>query len=71
MNHLLELYEESKHKSIACRGLDAKKAPCCCHGDNTRVEYRWEKNYKAVICLAFPQPVIPSERSRLCCYTCT
>lgn len=48
-----------------------KKKACSCHGDNTRVEYRWENNYKAVICLAFPQLVIPPERSRLCCCTCT
>jgi len=25
MNHFLMLYEESKHKTIACRGSDAKK----------------------------------------------
>ncbi len=61
MKCLLVVYKESKHK-------DMKKVACSCHGDN-RVEYSYGKNDKAVICLTFPQPVIPPERSRLYCYT--
>lgn len=58
---LLLLYKKNQNTNVrACR----EKVACSCYGDNTRVEYRCEKKYKAVICLAFPHPIIPAERSR-------